>query len=125
MRKSALKLILLLSLTGLGGCAALSPVQVGQTAGTIAGAAAVPGLGAPIGAIMGSLLGSIFQKKMDAATEQRERVELADQLESGSDGGAAGALAALPRGEPVRVWVDETVQEGQLLAGHFETRYLE
>ncbi len=62
---------------------------------------------------------------MDQVTEQRERVELADQLERGSDKNASGARATLPRGEPVRVWVDETVQDGQLMAGHFETRYLE
>ena len=120
-----MRLILLLSLAGLSGCASFSPVQLGQTAGTIAGAAAIPGIGAPVGAIMGSLLGSIFQKKMDQVTEQRERVELADQLERGSDKSASEARAALPRGEPVRVWVDEAVQDGQLMAGHFETRYLE
>ena len=120
-----MRAILLLGLAGLSGCASFSPVQLGQTAGTIAGAAAVPGLGAPMGAILGSLLGSVFQKKMDRATEQRERVELADQLERGSDRNASEARAALPRGEPVRVWVDETVQKGQLMAGHFETRYLE
>lgn len=119
------KLILLLSLAGLGGCVSFSPVQLGQTAGTIAGAATIPGLGAPLGAILGSLLGSVFQKKMDRVTEQRERIELSEQLERGSDKNASEARTALPRGEPVRVWVDETVQEGQMMAGHFETRYLE
>ena len=120
-----MRCILLLSLAGVGGCASFSPVQLGQTAGTIAGAAAIPGIGAPVGAIMGSLLGSIFQKKMDQVTEQRERIELADQLEGGSGRSVSEARTALPRGEPVRVWVDEVIEEGQLMAGHFETRYLE
>ena len=104
------------------GCAGVSPAQVGQTAGTIAGAAIAPGVGAPFGALVGLLAGMVVQGHVDKATETRERKELSDQLAVGEQPTAPRASA--PQGEPTRVWVDETVQDGRLLAGRFETQVL-
>lgn len=111
---------------GLGlasGCAGVSPAQVGQTAGTIAGAAIAPGVGAPFGALVGLLAGMVVQGRVDKATEKRERKELSDQLAVGEPSPASPRVSS-PQGEPTRVWVDETVQDGRLLAGRFETRVL-
>ena len=102
------------------GCASVPPAQVGQTAGTIAGAAIVPGIGAPIGALIGLLAGMMVQGEVDKATEHRERKELGDQLAARSS--AAPETTAPPQGQPTRVWVDETFKDGRLLAGHFDTR---
>lgn len=102
------------------GCAGVSPIQVGQTAGTIAGAAIAPGVGAPIGAVVGMLAGMVIQQDIDKVTEKKERRELNDQLAKKS--APAAASTKQPAGEPTRVWVDETLQNGRLMAGHFETR---
>lgn len=109
-------------LTIASGCAGISPVQIGQTVGTIAGAVLVPG-GAPIGALVGMLTGMLVQGQVDKATETRERKELSERLTTG-DGQPAMIAEAPPEpvGPPTRVWVDETVQEGRLVAGHFEVR---
>jgi hypothetical protein len=104
------------------GCAAVPPAQVGQTAGTLAGAAIVPGIGAPIGALIGVVAGMLVQGQLDKATEKRERRELGDQLHPGA--AAPGGGDAAPTGSPVRVWVDETVREGRLVAGHFDVRHV-
>ena len=103
------------------GCAGIAPAQLGQTLGTIAGAAVAPGVGAPIGALVGLLAGMVVQGKVDQATEKRERKELGDQLTTGSFPASEGSVPA-PQGEPTRVWVDEAVQSGRLVAGHFEVR---
>ena len=110
-----------LSVVCLGGCASVPPAQVGQTAGTLAGAAIVPGIGAPIGALAGLLAGMLVQGELDKATETRERKELGERMAHGTPP-AAGVPAEAPRGAPVRVWVDETLHDGRLIAGHFDTR---
>jgi len=110
------------------GCAMMSPVQVGQTAGTIAGAAAVPGIGAPLGALVGMLAGMLVQGQVDQVTEQRERKELAEQLQDEpitASAQLASTATAPVGGHPTRVWVDETVENGRILAGRFETRHLQ
>lgn len=104
------------------GCAGISPAQLGQTAGTIAGAAIVPGVGAPIGALIGTLAGMVMQKKVDQLTEDRERKELSGRLVVAQKPAAESLI--VPQGSPVRVWVDETVQEGRLSAGHFDVRQI-
>jgi hypothetical protein len=104
------------------GCASVPPAQLGQTAGTIAGAAIAPGIGAPIGALLGALAGMVVQRKVDQTTETRERRELGEQMAAVAAAGAPGQ--PVPQGEPVRVWVDETVKDGRLLPGHFEVRYV-
>ena len=113
-------LVGIFSLLVANGCAGVSPAQAGQTAGTIAGAAIAPGVGAPLGALVGLLAGMVFQRKIDQVTETRERKELGEQLTAGrpltSDAGVS------PQGEPTRVWVDERIQNGRLIAGHFDTR---
>ena len=107
------------------GCATLQPARLGQVVGTIAGAAAIPGIGAPIGGLLGILAGSAFQREVDKLNEGRERVELSEQLHANAHppGSAAAEMATLVT-TPTRVWVDEVVQDGQLIAGHFDTRAL-
>ena len=102
----------------LGGCAGLSPAQVGQTAGTIAGAAIVPGIGAPVGALVGLLAGMVVQGQVDQATEKRERKELGQELANG----IPSPPSSTPPGEITRVWVDETIRNGRLVPGHFDAR---
>jgi len=115
---------ILVGVTGLAlaaGCAAMPPAQVGQTAGTIAGAAIAPGVGAPLGALVGLLAGMVVQGHVDKATEQRERKELGEQLAAGAPSGLSPTHASTPHGQPTRVWVDEAVEDGRLIAGHFDT----
>lgn len=107
----------------LTGCAGIAPQQVGQVVGTIAGAAVAPGIGAPIGNLAGLLAGMVVQGQVDQVTEKHERVELKRQLGNPRPAGAAETGLA-PQGQPTRVWVDERTQEGRLVAGHFEQRYL-
>lgn len=109
-----------------GGCAGIPPAQVGQAAGTIAGAAIAPGIGAPLGALVGMLAGMVVQGEADKVTEKRERRELGDQLAVGAQASEAASPTpgGAPQGEPTRVWVDETVRDGRLVAGRFETRYI-
>lgn len=113
------------------GCASVSPLHAGQTLGTIVGAAIAPGIGAPIGAIVGMLAGMVVQQEADKVTERRERKDLGEQLATGPRLPAGATASSAPpaggaalQGEPMRVWVDETVQEGRLIAGHFDVRYL-
>ena len=113
------------SLVLVSGCAAISPVQIGQTVGMIGGATAVPGVGAPVGALLGTIVGTIFQKRVDQETEQRERKELAEQLGTPAVVTSQSKPIAPPQGEPVRVWVDEFMQDGNILAGRFEVRHLQ
>ena len=105
------------------GCAGVSPAQVGQTAGTIAGAAVAPGVGAPLGALVGLLTGMVIQGQVDKVTEQHERKELGEQLASALPRQDEEAVPP-PSGEPARVWVDETLQGGRIVDGHFEARSL-
>jgi hypothetical protein len=111
------RLSLLLGALLVSGCASMSAVQVGQTAGAIAGAAALPGVGTPLGSVLGMLVGLVVQQHVDQVTETRERRDLAQQL----DPRAMPLPAYVPlTGEPMRVWVDERVEHGKVLAGHFE-----
>jgi hypothetical protein len=117
------RILVAAALVGLtAGCANIPPAQVGQTAGTIAGAAIAPGVGAPLGALVGTVAGMIFQGHIDKVTEGRERQELGGQLRPGPAG--PGEPDTAPAGAPMRVWVDETVQDGRLVAGHFDSRLL-
>lgn len=106
-----------------GGCATISPSQAGQTVGTLAGAAIAPGIGAPIGALVGMLAGMAVQGQVDKVVEKRERVELQQELASGERAASAPPSHA-SQGQPTRVWVDETEQNGRLVAAHFDVRYL-
>lgn len=105
-----------------GGCAGVIPTQVGQTAGTIAGSAIAPGIGAPIGALVGLLAGMVVQGEMDKVTEKHERKELSEQLAPHPSEGSA--QEGTSQGEPVQVWVDETVHNGRVVPGHFDVRSL-
>ena len=100
-------------------------MQVGQTAGTIAGAAIVPGVGAPLVAIVGLLAGMVVQGQVDKVTEKHERKSLSDELATGTHRPDVEESAAPPQGQPQRVWVDEIVKDGRLVGGHFDVRYLQ
>ena len=105
----------------LSGCAGVSPTQIGQTAGTIAGSAIAPGVGAPIGALVGMLAGLVVEQQVDKVREQKERVDLSKQLQTPSAVHAPSG-GEQPVGSPTRVWVDERLENGRLIAGHFEVR---
>ena len=107
----------------LSGCAGVPPAQVAQTAGTIIGSAIAPGIGAPIGSLVGLLAGMVVQGQVDQATEKHERQELGSRLGDMSPS-ATSAEAAPAQGEPTRVWIDETMRDGRLTAGHFDVRAL-
>lgn len=104
------------------GCATMAPQQLGQVVGTIAGAAAGTGVGAPLGGLLGLFAGMLFQKQVDQVTAKRERVELSDQLGSPPVKVTTDHDKAI--GMLTRVWVDEAWQEGRLVDGHFEERYI-
>ena len=106
------------------GCSGLAPQQLGQLVGTVAGNVIAPGIGAPIGGLVGLLTGMVVQKKVDDVTEQRERVELGDQLKTRSAGGPSTAAGQALSGVPTRVWVDEAWRDGRVIAGSFEQRYI-
>ena len=110
-----------LGLLVLAGCSGVSATQVGQTAGTIAGSAIAPGIGSTLGALVGTLAGLVIDQQVDKVREQKERVELGHQLGSPSDQARANEP---PVGQPTRVWVDEQVSGGRVLAGRFEVQYL-
>lgn len=104
----------------LPGCATLHPQALGQTIGTIVGAAVAPGVGAPVGAIVGLLTGTLLQRSVDKVTAKYERADLGQRLNTPSDG---TVLTRDPGsvGAPTRVWVDETVMDGRVIAGRFDT----
>ena len=114
-------LVGVIGLTLASGCAAVPPAQLGQTVGTIAGAAIAPGIGAPIGALVGMLAGLMVQGEVDKVTEKHERKDLDDRLATKP---SSAASAFPPPGQPLRVWVDEALHDGRLVAGHFDIRYL-
>ncbi len=109
----------LLGMVTLAGCSGMSAAQVGQTAGAIAGSAIAPGPGTTLGALVGTLAGLVLDEQLDKTREQKERVELGHQLQTTPEAEAVEQPAA---GQPTRVWVDEHVKHGRLLAGHFEVR---
>lgn len=81
----------------------------------------LPGLGAPIGALAGLLAGMVVQGHVDKVTETQERKDLGREL---SEQKHDEELARPPGGELTRVWVDETTQNGRVVAGHFDVRSL-
>lgn len=112
-------LIVLLSLNCLAGCSGVSPAQIGQTVGTMAGSAIAPGPGGMVGALVGLATGMLVQSHVDKVVEQRER----QSLGSAMGAGAAGGMDE-PAGQPSRVWVDETLANGKVIAGHFDSRVI-
>ena len=109
----------------LGGCSsmAISPPQVGQAIGAVAGSAIAPGIGTQLGSLAGILAGMVAQGQIDKANEKHERRTLGEQMarEPQAASGAADAAAGLL----ARVWADETVLDGRVIAGHFESRHLQ
>ena len=103
------------------GCANVMPHQAGQVVGAIVGSAVAPGIGTPIGSLLGALAGLIVQREVNQSTEQHERVELGRQVKPT---GASEPFGPVLAGLLGRVWVDETVHTGRVLAGHFESHPL-
>lgn len=108
----------------MSGCASVSPTQVGQTAGSIAGGAIAPGVGMPVGALIGMLAGLIIERHIDQAREEKERVVLNERLQSPGGVWAQPVSSSQTIGEPTRVWIDERLNDGRLIAGHFDTQDL-
>ncbi len=104
------------------GCSGVSAAQIAQTVGAITGSIIAPGVGAPLGALVGTLAGLVVQGKVDQATAKRERVELGDQLAADGPPAPVPEPVIPPHGEPTRVWVDEMLYSGRLIAGHFDVR---
>ena len=126
MRTHRYALLTALSLVLCTGCATLHPAQVGHLVGTIAGAALAPGIGAPLGGLVGILTGSALQRGFNKANEGRERAELRQQLKRPTTSSAPQrAGTSVLQTIPTRVWVDERVEEGRLVAGHFDVRQLQ
>lgn len=114
----------LVSVFIVAGCSGVSPTQVGQAAGGIAGSFIVPGIGGTVGALVGTLAGLMVEGHVDKTREQHERVALGQELAA-----SPASTPALPQdvqfsGTPTRVWVDEDARNGRLTAGHFELRPL-
>ena len=108
----------------LSGCSSVSPPQVGQAVGGIVGTAIAPGVGTQLGSIAGMLAGMLAQGQIDKANEKHERKTLGEQMATNGPS-IAGESAAPASGTPTRVWVDETVHDGRLIAGHFDTQHLQ
>lgn len=108
------------------GCAAMpSASQVGHTAGGIAGALVAPGVGMPIGALVGTVLGMVIDGQVDKVRQRKEQDDLTRQL-AGVPGATPGSSEpAVISGTLTRVWVDERVDQGRLIAGHFEARTIQ
>lgn len=103
----------------------MSPTQIGQATGSIAGGAIAPGVGVPLGALVGTLAGMVIESHLDKVREDKERVELSQQLQEPRDRRAAPAATPAQIGTPSRVWVDEQWAQGRLVAGHFEARVIQ
>ena len=116
MSRSPLVALIIGSLVA--GCAGVSPTQLGQMIGSVAGGFIAPGPGVPLGGLVGNLAGMVVERQVDKAREQHERVDLSRELQRGAAPGAATPPVA--SGTPTRVWVDERLQQGRLVAGHFE-----
>lgn len=98
-------------------------MQVGQMVGTIAGTIIAPAVGGPVGGFIGLMAGMLVQKKVDQVHEVHERRELSEQLERGSNLSANTPEEFQKQvGIPTRVWVDEQIHLGHVIAGHFDTR---
>ena len=97
----------------------MSPTQIGQTVGSIAGGAIAPGVGTPIGALVGTLAGMLVEGEVDRGREVKERHDLTGQLEQPHQT-ADAPQAAEVGGVPTRVWIDEQLVQGRLVPGHFE-----
>ena len=107
-----------LALATTAGCSGMSASQAGQAIGSVVGSAIAPGIGTTLGALAGTLAGLVVDQEVDKAREKKERVDLGHQLNASS----SLASTETPAGQSTRVWVDETVQNGRVLAGHFEVR---
>ena len=129
-------LLALLCSASIAGCAGMSPVESGYVLGSIAGGAAAGPAGAAIGSAVGSLAGVMVAKPLEQHREKQERQQLQNQLGAPPVGAASASMA--PPAEPpatdvavapgggvvTRVWVDERLERGHVLPGHFEARAL-
>ena len=120
------QMLLAATLIGAVGCAALpSASQAGNTVGSIAGSLIAPGVGMPIGALVGTVLGMVIDGQVDKVRERKEQGELARQLASMPAPAGGGLEPAIIGGTPTRVWVDESLTEGRVIAGRFEVRTIQ
>jgi outer membrane lipoprotein SlyB len=104
------------------GCASVSPTQAGHTAGAFIGGVILPGIGMPIGTAVGYLAGLVVEKKIDEDRDKKEKVELSQKLQDPPE--SSNISSNLSAEYPGRIWIDEQVHEGKLIAGHFEERVI-
>jgi hypothetical protein len=66
------------------------------------------------------------QGRIDKDTEKKERVVLAQDMSSQPSGrmSADGEASSTPGAGLQRVWVDEHTENGKIVAGQFEQRYV-
>lgn len=105
----------------------MSAPQVGQAIGSVVGSAIAPGVGTTLGSLAGIMAGMVAQGHIDKATEKKEQKVLSEQMSRPAQSQAASLDTSTPAamGPPTRVWVDETIQNGQIASGRFETRHIQ
>ena len=115
-------IVVLMSSVLVAGCAGVSPTQLGQMIGSVAGGAIAPGVGVPLGGLIGNVAGMVVEHQVHKTREQHERVDLSRELQRPTASGQGAPQSSAALGTPTRVWVDEHLQQGRLVAGHFELR---
>lgn len=113
-----------------GGCATGSNwAAIGHLAGGAVGALVLPPL-SPVLAAGGLLIGAKVDESLANTPEAKERERhrqayerqiLRGQLSPGSE---SDGLRLGVAGKPIRVWADESFENGRLVAGRFEERSL-
>lgn len=104
----------------------MSAPQLGQAIGSIAGSAIAPGVGTTLGGLAGIMAGMVAQGQIDKATEKKEQKILSEQMDRpNQQNPAASEAMVIAAGEPTRVWIDETMQNGKVSPGHFEARHIQ
>ena len=112
------------------GCAGVSPMQSGYMLGSIAGGIAGGPAGAAVGSAVGTLAGALVNAPIEQHRETQERKQLEQEL-STAGVQTTPARKAPPSDLPAppappmvvaRVWVDERVEQGRVMSGHFEER---
>lgn len=108
-------------------------MESGYVLGSIAGGAVAGPAGAALGSVAGSLAGALVAKPIEQHRERQERKALEASLGSAPTNLSAASTPppASPSAEeadgPVvlaRVWVDEHLERGRVVPGHFEQRRL-
>lgn len=124
---------LLAAMCFLGGCATADYPAVVSMAGTAVDIVTLPVTGFPIGSVVGTLAGITLQKKQDEIEkeieENRERSDLKEiaQLPNTQTTASTPSPSLASSSTEMslrRVWIDESTQDGTVVAGHYEQKYV-